>query len=33
MKIEAENKEDHIWYILKGFAPTLDLLLFTGLSK
>ena len=32
MKIEAENK-DHIWYILKGFAATLDLLLFTGLSK
>ena len=33
MIIEAENKEDHIWYILKGFAATLDLLLFTGLSK
>ena len=33
MKIDAENREDHIWSTLKGFAAPLELLLFTGLSK
>ena len=33
MKIDAENREDHIWSILKGFAAPLELLSFTGLSK
>ena len=33
MKIDAENREDHIWSTLKGFAAPLELLLFMGLSK
>ena len=33
MKIDAENREDHIWSTLKGFAAPLELLSFTGLSK